>query len=300
MTGLPALIAFAETAKHGSFAAAARELGGAPSTLAKAVARLEQSLGVRLFHRTTRQVTLTTDGERLFARCQRVLAELDDLHADAAGTRAVATGTLKIDAPIYYGKRVLMPVLAGLVRAHPALQLELRLSDAYVDIVRDGIDIAVRVGRLQDSTLVARRIDAQALALIASPAYLDTHGTPRRIEDLQRHTALLFRMPSTGRTRPWQLRRRGEALEFEPRARVRISDGEGVVEAARLGLGIGQVPDYMVRDEIARGEIVEVLPGCRPEPMPISVVTPAGRLQPARVRVTIDALVALGRGGRAA
>lgn len=298
MKGLQPLIAFAETAKHGSFAAAARTLGTVPSTLAKAVARLEMSLGVKLFHRTTRQVSLTPDGERLFQRCQRVLTELEELEADAAGTRAVPAGTLKVDVPIVYGKRVVLPALAELVRQHPDLQLDVRLSDSYADIVRDGIDLAVRVGPLADSSLVARLIDRQELVLCASPHYLQSHGVPRRLDQLQQHAAVLFRQPSSGRSRAWTFRRRGEPLDVDPVSRVRVNDGEGMVEAVLCGLGLCQVPEVMVADLLADGRLVEVLPGLRPEPMPISVVWPSGRSLPARVRAAIDALVAAGSTGR--
>ncbi len=293
MQGLQQFIAFAETAKHGGFAAAAREQGVAPSTLAKAVARLETALGVKLFHRTTRQVRLTPDGERLFQRCQRVLAEVEDLRSEASGTRALPSGTLRIDAPAFYGKRFVMPLLAGLMRRHPQLQIDLRLSDAYVDLVREGIDLALRIGPLRDSTLVARRVDRQQLVLCASPTYLDARGTPRRIEDLAGHDVVVFRLPTSGRDRPWQLRQRGRALEMVPRAQVRIDDGEGLVEALKLGMGLCQLPDMMVQDELQRGELVELLPSCRPEPMPIHIVHPSGRLLPQRVRVAIEALEAL-------
>lgn len=290
MHSLQQFIAFAETAKRGSFAAAARELGGAPSTLAKAVARLEAALGVKLFHRTTRQVTLTPDGERLFQRCQRVLAEVEDLQAEAAGTRAELSGPLRVDLPITYGRRFVLPLLADLARQHPRLELDVRLNDGWADLVRDRIDLALRVGPLRDSTLVARRIDRQVLVLCASPAYLAERGTPRRVEDLSQHAAIRFRLPSSGRNRPWQFRQRGQAVELDPVAAVRVNDGEGLVEAARLGLGLCQVPDYMAAGEIARGELVEVMPAHRPEAAPISVVVPSGRLLPARVRAAIDAL----------
>jgi len=290
MQGLQQFTAFAETAKHGGFAAAARELGTAPSTLAKAVARLEAALGVKLFHRTTRQVRLTPDGERLFQRCQRVLAEVEDLQAEASGTRARPGGTLRIDAPVFYGKRFVMPLLARLQQQHPPLQIDLRLSDAYVDLVRDGIDVALRIGRLRDSTLVARRVDRQQLLLCASPAYLAARGTPRRVEDLMGHDAIVFRLPTSGRDRPWQLRQRGSELQLAPRARLRVDDGEGLVEALKLDLGLCQLPDMMVQAELQRGELIELLPSCRPEPMPIHVVYPSGRLLPERVRVALDAL----------
>ena len=295
MQGLQQFVAFAETAKHGSFAAAARELGSAPSTLAKAVARLEAALGVKLFHRTTRQVSLTPDGERLFHRCQRVLAEVDDLQAEAAGTRTAPRGPLRISVPIVYGKRVLMPLLAQLAERHPELQLDIRLEDGFVDLVRDGFDLAVRVGPLRDSTLVARRFASQTLWLVGSPAYLERHGTPRTIEQLSGHAATLFCQPSNRRLRPWQLRWRGKPIELHPPARVRVNDGEGMVEAVCLGLGLGQLPHYMVEDQIAAGRLVELLPSARPAPQAISAVYPSGRLVPPRVRVVLDRLDELRR-----
>ncbi len=293
MQGLQQFLAFAQTARRGSFAAAARDIGGSPSTLAKSVARLETSLGVKLFHRTTRQVSLTADGERLFHRCERVLAEFEDLQADAAGTRAAPSGTLRVDLPIYYGRRFVMPLLATLMRKHPALTLEVRLQDGFADLVRDGIDLAVRMGELSDSTLVARRIDWQQLVMVASPQYLKAHSTPRRLEDLAGHQAVTFRMPSTGRSRPWQLRSGRRTVEMHPPQSVQLSDTEALGTAARLGLGLTQLPDYIVQDEIARGKLVAVLLEHQPAPMPISAVVPSGRLVPPRVRVLLDALEAL-------
>jgi LysR family transcriptional regulator for bpeEF and oprC len=293
--GLQQFVAFAETAKHGGFAAAARELGVAPSTLAKSVARLETDLGVKLFHRTTRQVQLTPDGERLFQRCQRVLVEVEDLQAEAAGSRAAPAGTLRINLPVYYGKRFVLPLLANLARKFPALRLDIRLSDRWVDLVQEGVDLAVRMGALADSTLIARRIDQQNLVLCASASYLAAHGAPRRIEDLAGHAAIAFRLPTTGRIRPWQFRQRGTPVELAPPAQVHINDTETLVVALKLGMGLCQLPDNLVQDELASGELVEVLPGSRPEAMPINVVYPSGRLLPARVRAAIDSLEGLRR-----
>lgn len=295
MQGLQQFLAFAETAKHGSFAAASRELGTAPSTLAKAVLRLEHALGVKLFHRTTRQVSLTPDGERLFKRCQRVLQEVEELQAEAAGTRAEPSGVLRVDLPVFYGKKIVLPLLAGLVRRHSNLQLDVRLQDGRADLVRDAIDLAVRIGSMDDSTLVARRIDWQQLVLCASPAYLERHGTPRRVEELSAHGAILFRLPGSGRTLPWRLRSRGNPVELQPISQVRLNDSEALVDALKLDLGVCQLPGYLVDEEVKRGELVELLPSCRPEPMPISVVYPSGRLLPARVRAAIEALEGLRR-----
>ena len=293
MQGLQSLLAFSETAKRGSFAAAARELGTGPSTLAKSIARLEASLGLRLFHRTTRQVCLTVDGERLFERCQRVLAELEALRSDASDVRAEPAGVLRVDVPIVYGRKVLLPLLARLAQEHPALELDVRLSDAYADLFRDGIDLAVRVGELSDSGLVARRIGSQEMVMCAAPDYLERCGTPRRVEDLAAHSPILFRRPSSGRELPWQLAVDGKLVTLQPPARLRFNDGEAMVAAARLGLGIAQLPHYMVDDEIADGRLIELLRRHRPPATPIQAVIPANRLVPARVRAFLDALYSL-------
>src|SRR5690606_13902298 len=296
--GLQALLAFSETAKRGGFAAAARELSATPSTVAKAVGRLEASLGLRLFHRTTRQVSLTVDGERLFRRCQRVLAELEELQSEAAGARAAATGTLRIDMPIVYGRKVLLPLLARLKGEHPALELDVRLSDAYVDLVKDGVDVAIRAGELDDSTLVARRFASQQLILVAAPSYLREHGTPRTLDALAGHRHVLFRLPGRGRDRPQQFSVDGQTLALRPAQGSRFNDGEAMVRAAALGLGLTQVPDYMAADDIAAGRLLEVLPRHRPPAMPIYAVMPGNRMVPMRVRVLLDALLALRDGRR--
>lgn len=289
MTGLQQLLAFSRTARLGSFAAAARELGCAPSTLAKSVARLEGALGVKLFHRTTRQVSLTPDGEHLFHRCERVLAEVDELQAEAAGSRGTVSGTLRLDAPLTYGRRVLMPLLARLLQAHPGLQLDLRLRDSYADLAREGLDAAIRVGELRDSSLVARRFDWQHQVLVASPGYLTSCGRPTHIDALRAHAAIVFRQPDTGRGRAWQLSGPHGDLAWSPSPQVQVNDGEGMVAAAVAGLGVAQVPDNMVVGELESGALVELLPECRPPAMPISIVMPSARLQPPRLR----ALVAL-------
>jgi DNA-binding transcriptional LysR family regulator len=225
-------------------------------------------------------VQLTPDGERLFQRCQRVLVEVEDLQAEAAGSRAAPAGTLRINLPVYYGKRFVLPLLANLARKFPALRLDIRLSDRWVDLVQEGVDLAVRMGALADC---------------ASASYLAAHGAPRRIEDLAGHAAIAFRLPTTGRIRPWQFRQRGTPVELAPPAQVHINDTETLVVALKLGMGLCQLPDNLVQDELASGELVEVLPGSRPEAMPINVVYPSGRLLPARVRAAIDSLEGLRR-----
>lgn len=291
MQGLQQLVCFAEAAKRGSFAAAARELGASASTVAKAVARLEAGLQLRLFHRTTRRVALTADGERLFARCQRVLAELDQLQADAAGTRAAPSGVLRIDMPIVLGRKLVLPKLALLLARHPGLAVDARLSDQYADLVKDGLDVAIRVGELQDSTLVARRFATQHMLLCAAPGYLARRGTPTTPAALAGHDAIVFRQPTSGRDRPWAFRVRGKPFTLQPAPRLRLNDGEAMAEAAQLGLGITQLPHYMVDDAIAAGRLVALLPAAQPPGLPVHAVMPAQRHVPARVRALLQTLI---------
>jgi len=291
---LQQVLAFTTAARNESFARAGRELSQTPSTIAKAIARLEAQLGVKLFHRTTRQVSLTADGQKLFEQCQRILEEVEALRSFAAGARGEPSGVLRVEMPVTFGKRVVMPVLAKLLERYPRLRIEARLSDQYSDVIREGLDAVVRVGVLNDSRLVARQVSQQSLLLCASPDYLARHGQPRNPHDLEQHQCMVFRMPSSGRDRPYQFRVDGVGLDLQPQARLRLGDGEALVEAAAAGLGLAQVPEVMLTDALAAGRVVEVLAEYRPAPMPISVVYPGTRMLPPRVRVFIDALTERG------
>jgi LysR family transcriptional regulator, regulator for bpeEF and oprC len=290
MNQVQQFVAFATAARNGSFAKAARELAQTPSTIAKSISRLESQLGVRLFHRTTRQVSLTPDGQQLFEQCQRILEEVETLRTYAAGARGDLRGTLRVEASMTWGKRVLLPVLAKLLERHPGLSIDARLSDQVCDVIREGLDATVRIGPLADSRLVARLVGQQNLLICASPAYLAKRGTPASPEDLERHHCVTFRVPSSGRDRPWQFRVNGESVERHPPSRLRLGDGEAMVEAAAAGLGLAQAPDYMMFDALSTGRVVEVLPRFRPTPLPINVLYPSSRMVPPRVRALIDAL----------
>lgn len=303
MTGLQALAAFTETARSGSFAAAARALGLSPSAVAKSVQRFEQDVGLRLFHRTTRQVSLTADGHELFARSERIIEEIDALRAQAEGVRGEPAGRLRLDVPSTLGRLEVVPLLAQLGARFGKLQFDVSFSDRYVDLVRDGIDAAVRIGALPDSTLTARPLGEQALLAVASPRYLRRGpGVPRRPRDVEAHACLLFRNPTSGRLRPWQFREGRRTVEFVPPAVCVCNDGEALVAAASEGMGIAQVPDNMAREALRRRALVEVLAACRPPPLPIWLVYPSGRHVPPRLRVLIDLLAdsGLNRGAAAA
>lgn len=294
-TSIDLIASFVAAARHASFAAAARELDLTPSAVAKNVARLEARLGVRMFHRTTRQMTLSQDGEAVYARASRILEEIEALEAEVAEERIGPRGTLRIDLPLSYGRQVVLPVLFSLATRWPALQIDARFSDHIVDIVKEGVDAAVRIGNLADSGLVARTFDRQTLGVYASPDYLADHPPPATPEALRNHACVLFRLPSSGRNREWQFRigRRDVALRLE--GAMRLGDGESLVQAAVAGLGIVQVPSYIAAQAVQGGRLVEVLRRFRPAPMPISLVYPGRRHVPLRVRLLAEALVARAR-----
>lgn len=290
MVSLELIVSFASAARHSSFAKAARELSISPSAVAKNIARLEAQLGVRLFHRTTRRVTLSQEGEDLRARCQLILEQIESLETETAAARTGPRGTLRIDVPIVYGRQVVVPILARLVARHPGLKIDARFSDQVVDIVNEGLDAAIRVGALSDSRLVGRVFDQQVLWTCASPAYLQRHGTPETPGELPAHDCLPFRLPSSGRDRPWQFRVGRRELSLAPEGRMRLGDGEALVQAAVAGLGIVQVPGFMAEDHVRRGSLAEILHAYRPVPTPIWLVYPSHRHVPLRVRVLVDAL----------
>jgi DNA-binding transcriptional LysR family regulator len=297
--GLQGLIAFAETVRRGSFAAAARELGLTPSAVAKSVARLEDDLGLRLLHRTTRELGLTSDGRDLFQRCRRIVDEIDALQGDAEGARGEPAGTLRVSAPITFGKRVLVPILARLLARHPRLALDLSLSDRFVDLAREGFDAAVRVGRLDDATLVAHAFAQQRMVVCASPAYLEAHGRIAAPADLPAHRCVVFRLPTSGRVLPWQFVVNGQPLAVAPGSAIAINDGEAMVVAALAGAGMVQVPDNMADDALRAGTLVEVLKAFRPPAQPISLVYPTGRQTTPRLRALTEALTGRRSLGRA-
>ena len=290
MASFDLIVSFASAARHGSFAGAARDLGLSASAVAKNVARLEERMGVRLFHRTTRQVSLSPDGEELFPQCLRILEEVEAFEAAAAGARTELRGTLRIDMPVVYGRMFILPVLARLKMLNPALKIDARFSDQMVDTIKEGLDASVRIGPLADSRLVGRMFDQQVLWTCASPAYINEHGKPESPDELKAHTCLSFRMPTSGRDRSWQFRLGKRDYSFVLEGDIRLGDGDALIQAAVLGLGLIQVPSYIAEHEVRKGSLVELLQNYTPAPMPISLVYPSHRYIPLRVRALADAL----------
>lgn len=293
MDQLGGVLAFVRAAESRSFAQAARVLDVTPSGVSKSIARLEAELGLRLLHRTTRQVSLTDDGAVFFEHCRRLLDDFDAARSLMSGRGAAPRGRLRASVPATLGKLFVVPRLQQFLDAHPDVTLELDLSDRQVALVDERVDVAVRIGTLADSSLVARPLWQQQVVTIAAPDLLAGAAPLATLGDLAHHRCLSFRWPTTGRERPWMFRSEGRDVQLRPRVHLTLDEGEALVVAVRGGLGVAQVPHYMAAEALGRGEVVEVLAGLRPQPTPISAVYASQRNLPARTRAFVDWLATL-------
>lgn len=259
MDRLNGLLAFVRTAELGSFVAAGRVLQISASAVGKAVARLEKEVGVRLIQRSTRRMQLTEEGRQFHERCRRILDELDDARSLLAQSREEPRGLLRVSAPVV-GHHFLLPVLPDFLARHPEVELDLHFTDRSVDLIDDGIDIAIRSGDLPDSGLISRPLQAFHLGLWASPDYLRRHGAPKTLLDLRQHAAVRFRHPNTGKLLDWPLVEGAERAELRIRTTLACNHIEAVLAAALKGIGIVCLPDFLVRDMLADGRLAAVLP----------------------------------------
>ncbi|MBY0635562.1 MULTISPECIES: LysR family transcriptional regulator [Enterobacter] len=284
---------FITVVEHGSFTAAAVELSTTPSVLSRAVSRLEARLGRQLLQRTTRRVGLTEAGRIYLEQARSAFSLLDDAELDGRGQGGDLTGRVKISVPTTYGHYGLPPLLARFSQQHPRVQVELNITNRNVDLIAEGFDLAIRLGQMPDSGLVARKLEEAALLLVASPAYLHRMGVPQTLDELQQHSCLPFIMPRTGRIAPWVFRDDGRDVDWLPRSTFEISDDVlGVVSLAEQGMGICQSYEFIVRDRIERGQLVEVLPHLRGRSRPFSVIFAPHRRQSAATRAMISLLTA--------
>ncbi len=256
---LTGLVAFARAASLGSYTAAARSLAISPSAVSKSVQRLEERLGLRLFNRTTRSLSLTPEGHDLHERALRLLREAEEIEQAAVAARAEPAGTLKVTAPVPLGVHLLAPALPRLRERHSKLSLDLRLSDRFVDLIEEGIDVAIRVGELADSSLIARRLAPYRLCAFASPAYLARHGTPCHPDDLARHDCVNFRYQNSGQVLRWPFRVGERTLEIVPSAAVTADVSDAVTAVLAAGGGIGIAATFIAAPYVERGELVPVL-----------------------------------------
>ena len=259
MDRLTSMAVFVRAVEAGSFRKASRSLSMTPQMVGTHVRILEEQLGTRLLHRTTRQSSPTDSGVVFYERCKAILAEMAAAEVAVAETDGSLCGRLRVTAPRTFGNVVLAPLLARFMSDHPGVVIDLHLSDRAVDLISDRYDLAVRIGPLEDSTLIARRLPDYRLLLCAAPAYLEVHGMPTAPSDLAHHAGLIFSWWSGAAWSEWPLRVGGEHVNVTPRQRMVANDGRALLAAAQRGLGIAMLPDALVREAIETGELVRVL-----------------------------------------
>ncbi|AID31757.2 DNA-binding transcriptional LysR family regulator [Mesorhizobium sp. USDA 4775] len=287
---LTGLIAFARAGSLGSFTAAARSLGISPSAVSKSVQRLEQQLGVSLFSRTTRSLTLTPEGRELHERAVRLLRDAEEIEQVAKAVRAEPTGTLRIAVSLPIGLHLVAPALPAFRKLHPKVSIDLRIDDRLVDIVEQGIDIAVRIGELADSRLLSRRLSPLRLCAYAAPAYLAARGTPTHPDELAAHDTVNLRYQSSGQAFRWPFRIGEREIEIVPTSRIIVDASEAVMATLVAGGGIGISATFVAAPYVARGELALVLGDFAVERDNITALWPSSRRTNPAVRAFLEHL----------
>lgn len=281
--------AFVAVVDHGSLTAAARQLGRSLQSVSRSLAAVERDVGVELIRRTTRRSSPTDAGLAFHRRLTAALAEIDAAKLETSNRRAEATGLLRISGSSAFGPLYIVPALPHFIAAHPKIQVELDLSDGYVDLVGEGYDLAIRIGKLPDSSLKTRRLANSRRVVFSAPSYFARHGKPRRPEDLARHECIVRTAARDGNAWPFNVDGRVKIVKVA--GRFRTSGALAANEAAVRGLGIANAPLWQVRPLIDRGDVELVLTRFEPPPVPIHAVWPATRVLPARTQLFIEFLV---------
>ena len=286
MDNLNGLLAFVRAAQNESFAGAAERMGISASAVGKSVARLEEKLSVRLFNRSTRRISLTDEGQLFFERCQNIVAQLEEAEQELVRISAVPRGKLRITAPAI-GYRILLPHLPEFRQRYPQVELDLDFSDRMVDVIDEGFDIAIRSGELSSSQMMSRRLGPFRFAIVGSPLYFAQHAAPQIPQHLQHHACLRYRFPGTGQWQEWATN-----SPSPPELPLALSSNnlESILQAALQGLGLAYVPEFIVRNYVASGELISVLETHLKEGGKFSVVWPSSRHMLPKVRVFIDFL----------
>jgi len=281
---------FVRAAIDGSLSAAARHLGMSPAMATKHVNALEARLGVKLFHRTTRRLSLTEAGSDYLEACQRILPDIDEAEAAVASQRIKASGLLRMNVPLSFGSRFVAPLIPPFSRRHPEVTVELGLSDAQLDLLAGSWDLAIRIGHLADSSLQARRLGDSALRVCAAPDYLDRRGVPRRISELTQHNCLSYTLSAAQGRNHWAFGARGE-FRIAVSGDLLANNGDALLAAAAAGQGIIYQPDFIVGEALERGILVALeLDKPVVDLGGIHVLYPPDRRPPAKVRAMIDYL----------
>ena len=275
---------FVAVAECGSFARAAENLRVSSSHVSRQVAALEERLQARLLYRTTRRVSLTDAGQTFFARCQRLVEERDEAFLTMGDLQSAPTGLLRMTAAVAYGERFIVPLVNDFMAKYPSLRVDIELTNRTLDMVHEGFDLAIRLGRLNDSSLVATRLAPRAMYLCAAPDYLERYGRPHSLSELGQHNCLI----GTGDTLLFQ---QGEQeYQFKPRGNWRCNSGQAVLDATLRGFGLSQLPDYYVRDALRKGELVSLLEANQPPNAAAWAVYPQRRYSLPKVRLLIEEL----------
>jgi len=282
---------FLRAVETGSFSAAGRMLRLSPSVVSYRIQLLEETLGARLLTRTTRNMRLTEAGEVFLEHCREIVDSVERAEASVAESAGVASkGALRITAPLGLGRRAIAPMVSRYRREQPHTEVHLRLSDHLLDIVREGLDLAIRLARMEDSSFTLRKIAEVERVLCAAPAYLQSRGVPETPRDLSRHDCLLLRFPGSQQYR-WTIDHHGESISAAIQGPVDADDGDVLTQWALDGLGIVLKPVFEVAEYLADGRLVEVLPDSRPQPVTLGVIYPSRRMLPPRAKHFIDMAV---------
>ncbi len=284
---LEAWAMFAAVVEHRSFTDAAKALSVSKATVSKAVTRLEQHLETSLFNRTSRRLALTESGKRLASHAARILEEGQAAEEAARQDTDELSGTIRLGAPMTFGLLRVAPLVAQFAKIHPAVDINLHLSDARIDMIEMGLDATLRIADMPDSSLRARRLGDVKLHVIASPAYLAERGRPAHPSDLGTHDCLCYSNAPTPDV--WRFAGPGQQnVVIQVRARLTVNSGDAMLPALRAGIGVARLPDFIVGEALASGELEEVLLDWRPPPLGLHLVTPPSRLRPARVEALLD------------
>lgn len=288
MDSLSSIGIFVRVAERLGFSSVAREQGVSPSAVGKAVARLEARLGVRLFHRSTRTLALTAEGEKFLERCRRILSEVEAAELEMSQASQMPHGKLRVSLPRHSG--LFEPIVAEFMRRYPEVELDLDFSDQLVDVIGDGFDVAVRTGSLADSGLKHRCLGTFRRVLVGSPEYFETRGQPQQPADLQTHTCLHYRFPNTGRLEQWPLPTKlGEDMPDPPHTLI-CNSVEMRIYLALQGQGLACLPDFIVADHLRAGRLQTVLDDCTDRSGQLWVLWPASRDLSPKLRTFLDCL----------
>ncbi|MBF4989604.1 LysR family transcriptional regulator [Methylophilus sp. QUAN] len=288
MDRFDSMLAFTRVVELESFTKAAMSLNLPKTTVSAQVLALEKRLRVKLLHRTTRRISVTTDGAAYYERAIRLLNELEETEAALNQATASAKGRLRVNVPTPLGRLVIIPALPDFFKKYPEIQLEIGCDDRPIDLLEEGVDCVIRIGNLLDSSLVARRVGTMQFLLVASPDYLKTHGTPQTPDDLQRHQAVHFFSSKTGKVRNFILEQDGEVQEIPTIRKLAINNGDAIVAAALAGIGICQLPTFMVQGYLTEGKLDKVLGDNPAGSLPINALYPQNRHLSSKVRAFIE------------